>query len=92
MKNLGPNYKNTAKAGDIIKAYHFEPMAGRCDSYLIGRVVSNNLDKGGYFTVRVITNIVNGTEATEEHQYSNIPHQTMHITEYNRIAKLNWGT
>jgi hypothetical protein len=32
-------YENVAQVGDVIKAYDFEPMSDRKDSYLIGEVV-----------------------------------------------------
>jgi hypothetical protein len=32
-------FENTANVGDVIKAYDFEPMSDRPDSYLIGRVM-----------------------------------------------------
>ena len=33
-------FENTAEVGDVIKAFDFQPMEGREDSYLIGRVVA----------------------------------------------------
>jgi len=38
-------YENTAKIGDVIKAFDFEPMPSRDDVYLIGRVI----DKGDIY-------------------------------------------
>ena len=35
-------FENTANVGDVIKAYDFEPMSDRPDSYLLGEV----LEKG----------------------------------------------
>ena len=32
-------YENTAEIGDLIKAYDFEPVEGRPDAYLVGRVL-----------------------------------------------------
>ncbi len=32
-------FENTANVGDIIKAFDFQPMPDRDDSYLIGRVI-----------------------------------------------------
>ena len=33
-------FENTANVGDKIKAFDFQPMEGRNDSYLVGRVIS----------------------------------------------------
>ena len=35
-------FENTANVGDMIRAYDFEPMSDRPDSYLVGKV----LEKG----------------------------------------------
>ena len=35
-------FENTANVGDMIRAYDFEPMSDRPDSYLVGEV----LEKG----------------------------------------------
>lgn len=32
-------FEHTAEVGDVIKAYDFEPMEGRPERYVIGRVV-----------------------------------------------------
>ena len=32
-------FENVANVGDVIKAFDFQPMEGRDDSYLIGRVI-----------------------------------------------------
>lgn len=45
-------FENTANVGDVIKAFDFEPMSDRPDSYLIGRVVEKGpiyvpLEEGG---------------------------------------------
>lgn len=50
-------FENVAKVGDLIKAFDFQPIEGRNDSYIIGEVVSkgsiDHLRADGY-TVRVI--------------------------------------
>jgi hypothetical protein len=33
-------FENTAKIGDIIKAYDFKPMSDRPDSFIVGKVVA----------------------------------------------------
>jgi hypothetical protein len=43
MKML--KYANVAEIGDTIKAFDFEPMEGREDAYLIGKVI----DKGEFY-------------------------------------------
>ena len=35
-------FETTANVGDIIKAFDFEPMADRPDSFVVGTVVSKN--------------------------------------------------
>ena len=45
-------FENTANVGDVIKAFDFEPMPDRPDSYLIGRVIEKGpiyvpLEEGG---------------------------------------------
>lgn len=32
-------FENAANVGDVIKAFDFQPMPGRDDSYLVGRVI-----------------------------------------------------
>jgi len=32
-------YENTAEIGDVIKAYDFEPLEGRPDHFIVGRVI-----------------------------------------------------
>lgn len=38
-------FENVANVGDVIKAFDFQPMEGRNDSYLVGRVI----EKGEMF-------------------------------------------
>ncbi len=50
-------YENTAQIGDTIKAYDHEPMEGRRDRYVVGKVIDKGMVGGpfGYaaFTIRV---------------------------------------
>lgn len=48
-------YENVAKIGDTIKAFDFEPMEGRPDMFLIGKVIDKGITENGYaaFTVEV---------------------------------------
>lgn len=49
-------YENVANIGDTIKAFDFEPMPGREDAYLIGKVIAKGTTEYGYdaYTVEVV--------------------------------------
>lgn len=49
-------YENVANIGDTIKAFDFEPIPGRPDSFLIGKVIDKGMVNDSYlaYTVEVI--------------------------------------
>lgn len=45
-------YENTVEENKLIKAYDFEPMEGRTDRYVVGRVVRKGELKADYQTFK----------------------------------------
>ena len=46
-------FENTAKIGEVIKAFDFKPMEGREDSFLVGKVVDKGMINHPVFNVPV---------------------------------------
>jgi len=44
-------FENTAQIGDIIKAYDFEPMEGRPDMFMVGKVIDKGMIKHPVYDV-----------------------------------------
>lgn len=54
-------YENTAKIGDNLFAYDFEPMESRAPDYVIGKVVDINSERGyKAYVIDCILDVWNG--------------------------------
>jgi hypothetical protein len=61
-------FENTAEVGDLIKAFDFQPMSDRPDSFLVGHVIAKGTDHSigghnvrfGAYTVKVIHRVFAG--------------------------------
>jgi len=55
-------FEKTAEIGDLIKAYDFQPMSDRGDSYIVGKVTDKGMANGMYlaYTVDVIHRVFGG--------------------------------
>ena len=81
-------YENVAEVGEVIKAYDFEPMQGRPDRFLIGRVTAKGKTPMGFagYTVTV-------TESPEHEARVGVemyvPMEMMGFDWDNRVSKVN---
>lgn len=84
-------FEGKFKVGDIIKAYDFEPMSDRPDSFILGKVVEEKNDEHGFAAYKVIQikHVVFGNELTEDaNTEAWIPHQVSFMEYDNRIEKV----
>lgn len=69
-------FENTAKVGDVIKAFDFQPMPGRDDSYLVGRVVAKGAIKhpteGYYMFDGYTVFVLNSCSGSEKYDMNRI--------------------
>ncbi len=49
------SYESVAEVGDTIKAFDFQPLPDRPDSFIVGTVVAKGMTAGGFrgYTVKV---------------------------------------
>lgn len=80
------------KAGDIIRSYDFQPMAGRGDSYLEGTVVDADfMHPQGFacYKVSLSGRVFGGKrESVEANEIGYFPHQTSVFEYDHRIIKV----
>ena len=66
-------YEGKFKVGDIIKAFHFKPMEGRPDHYLIGKIIEEYTSETPYKSYKVEV-LFNSTKDPSKIVY--VPHET----------------
>ncbi|PHS22121.1 MAG: hypothetical protein COA84_13145 [Robiginitomaculum sp.] len=84
-------FENTAEVGDSIKAFDFEPMKSRGDSYLEGIVTAKGMCNHGFqaFTIKVTKKVSSGeTKEVPPNMKSYIPYQVSFLEYDNRISKI----
>jgi|TARA_R110001592_G_scaffold311402_1_gene586251 hypothetical protein len=84
-------FEKTAEIGDLIKAYDFQPMSDRGDSYIVGKVTDKGMANGMYmaYTVDVIHRVISGENADrDEANTSFVPFQVSFMEYDERVSKI----
>ena len=55
-------FEKTAEIGDLIKAYDFQPMSDRGDSYIVGKVTDKGMANGMYMAYTVDVELMSESE------------------------------
>ena len=78
-------HANRFKAGDMIRAYEFKPMAGRDDCYHEGQVLDPCYKNEGYdcYLIQVTRHVFNGqSEPWSRIDHVIVPHYVSSFFEY----------
>jgi hypothetical protein len=90
-------FEGTFKVGDVIRAYDFEPMDGRGDSFIIGRVLEEKAEGIEYSAYVVeVTMSVRGGKVDDESKrltantgaVTYVPHEISFDDHDNRIVRV----
>jgi hypothetical protein len=90
-------FEGTFKVGDVIRAYDFEPMDGRGDSFIIGRVLEEKAEGIEYSAYAVeVTMSVRGGKVDDESKrltantgaVTYVPHEISFDDHDNRIVRV----
>ena len=84
-------FEKTAEIGDLIKAYDFQPMSDRGDSYIVGKVTDKGMANGMYlaYTVDVIHRVIGGENADrDEANTSFVPYEVGFMEYDERVSKI----
>ena len=79
-------FENTAEVGDIIKAFDFEPMPGRIDVYLIGKVTAKGMTVMGYNGYTIDVTAVSGIEPPRHPMAMCVPFQISPLDYDGRVT------
>ena len=81
-------FENTAEVGDTIKAFDFEPIPGRGQSFIMGVVTAKGMTEYGVkgYTIDVG---VDSVYQEDPRTVAVVPFQVMFLEFDNRVTKIN---
>jgi len=84
-------FAETAEIGDLIKAFDFQPMSDRGDSYIVGKVLRKGIVDAGYlaYTVDVIHRVFGGDVCDRDtDNVSHVPFEVFFMEYDERVSKI----
>jgi hypothetical protein len=84
-------FEDTAEVGDLIKAFDFQPMSDREDSYIVGHVTDKGLCENGYlaYTINVIHRVIGGDiDDSHPETHSYVPFEVFFMEYDERVSKI----
>lgn len=81
-------FENTANVGDLIKAYDFEPIPGRTERYVIGRVIRKGdiTSDGGSYKGYVIEVVKDTAFPKNAREIVAVPYEVSMFDYDNRVS------